>query len=87
MTPDIKYGSAYNALTKQQQDLMLDAYLPPDSDPREKRPAVVYMHGGGFRSGDKKYGAELAEKLVVRGYAVFSISYRLTADAWDPVSY
>ena len=66
---------------------MLDAYLPPDSDPREKRPAVVFMHGGGFKSGDKKSGAGLAEKLVVRGYAVFSISYRLTADHWEPETY
>ena len=29
---DIQYGSAYNQMTEQQQDLMLDAYLPPNSD-------------------------------------------------------
>ena len=32
---DIQYGSAFNAMTGQQQDLMLDAYLPPDSDSRD----------------------------------------------------
>ena len=30
--PDIQYGSADIKNGKQQQDLMLDAYLPPDSD-------------------------------------------------------
>ena len=29
---NIPYGSAYNTKTEQQQDLMLDAYFPPDSD-------------------------------------------------------
>ena len=33
---------------------MLDAYLPPDSDKRDKRPVVVHMHGGGFVGGDKQ---------------------------------
>jgi len=36
------------------------------------------MHGGGFRSGKKENGAKLATKLTMRGYAVFSINYRLT---------
>ena len=77
-TNNIQYGSAYNDKTEQQQDLILDAYFPPDSDTRDKRPAVVYMHGGGFTGGDKKWGSELAEELAMRGYAVFSINYRLT---------
>ena len=75
---DMQYGSAYNDKTEKQQDLMLDAYFPPDSDTRDKRPAVVFMHGGGFSSGDKKSGSRLAQELAMRGYAVFSISYRLT---------
>ena len=72
-------------MTEQQQDLMLDAYLPPDSDKREKRPAVVFVHGGGFRSGDKESGEEFAKQLTMRGYAVFAINYRLTGNYWPTV--
>jgi len=38
------------------------------------------MHGGGFRSGNKRNGtiANLAKNLTMRGYALFSINYRLT---------
>ena len=63
---------------------MLDAYLPPDSDERDKRPVVVFMHGGGFRSGDKQDDNVViyATELTMRGYAVVSINYRLTADYW-----
>ena len=63
---------------------MLDAYLPPDSDERDKRPVVVFMHGGGFRSGDKQdvNVVKYATELTMRGYAVVSINYRLTADYW-----
>ena len=57
---------------------MLDAYLPPDSDSRDKIPAVVFMHGGGFKGGNKRMGRKLALELTARGYAVFSVNYRLT---------
>jgi len=56
--------------------------LPPDSDKRDKRPAVVFMHGGGFKAGNKNMGTKLAKKLTKRGYAVFSINYRLTGNYW-----
>ena len=65
-------------MTGKQQDLMLDAYLPPDSDSRAERPAVVFMHGGGFKAGNKRGGRKLALMLAARGYAVFSVNYRLT---------
>ena len=51
---------------------MLDAYLPPDSDKRDKRPVVVVMHGGGFIDGDKREDNQVryAYELTMRGYAV-----------------
>ena len=61
---------------------MLDAYLPPDSDTREKRPAVVFVHGGSFNSGDKSIAEAFLRMLTQRGYAVFSINYRLTGNYW-----
>ena len=67
---------------------MLDAYMPPDSDTRDKRPVVVVMHGGGFTGGDKqdKDQVRYAYELSTRGYAVVTINYRLTGDAWTWVS-
>ena len=84
MIPDIQYGSSFNQMTQQQEDLMLDAYLPPDSDTREKRPAVVYMHGGAFVGGDKQMAGatDFVKMLTQLGYVVFSINYRLTGDHW-----
>ena len=64
---------------------MLDAYLPPDSDKRDKRPVVVVMHGGGFVGGDKEEGGQVryAYELSMRGYVVVSINYRLTGESWS----
>ena len=58
---------------------MLDAYFPDDS--RDKVPAIVHMHGGGFSAGNKRNNSivKYSHMMAMRGYAVFSISYRLTA--------
>lgn len=85
MLNDIQYGVAYNQKTEDYQDLMLDVYLPADSDSRDKRPAVVHMHGGGFLGGDKRNDSivKYSKMMAMRGYAVFSISYRLTGGYWS----
>ena len=63
---------------------MFDAYLPPDSDKRNKRPVVVVMHGGGFVGGDKLDGGQVryAYEFSMRGYVAVSINYRLTGEFW-----
>jgi len=59
-------------------ELKLDVYYPTN-DIRKVRTAVVYVHGGGWRQGDKSSGAGLIAmpELVKRGYLLFSINYRL----------
>lgn len=57
-------------------DLEGDFYLPEIGDP--PYPVVVLIHGGAWKSGDKTAMAYYARKLVERGYACFSINYRLT---------
>lgn len=63
----------------------LDVYLPPDSFERPL-PAVLLIHGGGWRSGDKNGARErnIGTNLAANGYAVFSISYRLNETEIDP---
>jgi len=58
----------------------LDLYLPAAGGPA--RPLVVWVHGGGWSSGDKN-GCP-AKWLVERGYAVASIGYRLSGQALYP---
>ncbi|MBS1807189.1 MAG: alpha/beta hydrolase [Acidobacteria bacterium] len=59
-------------------DLRMDAYVPTQRTARPF-PALIYIHGGAWITGDKDEGpieADLPE-LLARGYAVFSINYRL----------
>jgi acetyl esterase/lipase len=77
-TSDITYGTATN-LSGEVKTLTLDMYRPPANDPVTKRPAVVWVHGGGFSGGDKS-SPELwdqATTLARKGYVNVSINYRL----------
>src|SRR5689334_20083297 len=50
-TSDITYGSADDA-EGNTVTLKLDTYIPND-DSVDRRPAIVWVHGGSFSSGDK----------------------------------
>lgn len=52
-----------------------DLYLPIKEQP--SYPAILEIHGGGWVSGDKAQTRALCEVLVSKGYAVFSINYKL----------
>ena len=56
------------------QELKLDAYLPKGKGPF---PAVMLVHGGAWRFGGKWQLTHQGLYLARRGYAAFSISYRL----------
>jgi acetyl esterase/lipase len=47
------------------------------SSPSSPRPAVLLVHGGGFRAGTKESYIPLAVKLAEHGYAAATITYRL----------
>jgi len=54
-------------------------YYEPQGDMRAGRPAVLAVHGGAWRSGDKGWGAAIAAELCPSGYVVFSVNYRLSS--------
>ena len=58
----------------------LDLYLPPKSE--QPLPTIIWIHGGGWRNGDKRGGPALP--LVADGYAVACINYRLSQHAKFP---
>jgi acetyl esterase/lipase len=70
---DIQYATAG------ERSLRLDLFLPENAaDP----PLLIYIHGGGWRSGSKD---SCPMKFVIEhGYAVASIEYRLTQEAVFP---
>ena len=73
---DIEYGTANG------KRLLLDAYVPPAGEGR--RPAVVMIHGGGWRVGDKASWRPEAERLATKGWVAFSVNYRLDEPAVFP---
>lgn len=57
--------------------LIMDIYYPKAAT--APKPVIVYIHGGGWYSGDKTTGAgqDDISELVARGYLVAAINYRL----------
>lgn len=64
--------------TYSNESLEFDYYVAKKS--KNEAPLLVYAHGGGFSGGarDDKDFVTFATKLAQRGYAVASVSYRLT---------
>lgn len=48
------------------------------------RPAVVFIHGGGWRDADRGNGRPLILLLAAHGFVAVSIDYRLTGEAGFP---
>lgn len=82
VTSDIQYGQG--ATASGDIDLFLDIYAP-DEACDTNRPTVVFVHGGGFTSGNKSGGniSAIAEEITARGINLVSIQYRL--DPQDPL--
>jgi acetyl esterase/lipase len=63
----------------------LEMFLPAAPAPGgAKRPIVVFIHGGGWRSGDPHDYRFIARALVPQGYAVVLAGYRLAPRARYP---
>ena len=59
-----------------------DFYEPAGSPPPQGFPAIIYIHGGSWRSGNKHDFRKLATDLAAQGYAGFSIDYDLHAHSY-----
>ncbi|MGJ8650322.1 MAG: alpha/beta hydrolase fold domain-containing protein [Opitutaceae bacterium] len=66
---DIEYASIDG------QSLKLDLYLPKATEATP--PLIVWIHGGGWKSGDKANMPPAVLRLSGEGYAIASINYRL----------
>jgi acetyl esterase/lipase len=61
--------------------LRADLYQPA-GDTAPARPLIIWLHGGGFTTGDKASPqmVDIATAFARRGYVTASINYRLSAD-------
>jgi acetyl esterase/lipase len=63
----------------------LDLYLPKKRSTEKPLPLIVYIHGGGWRNGDKSGGLNWVAPMLDSGdYAGASIGYRLTGESQWP---
>jgi dienelactone hydrolase len=63
-------------------NLRMDIYQPR-GDTGSNRPAIVWVHGGNFRTGTRSQLASFATDFAIKGYVTAAIDYRLLR-AFDP---
>lgn len=66
---------------KENRALHLDAFY---NKKQKNNPAVIMIHGGGWRSGNKNQMQVLAQEIALKGYSCFAIEYRLSLEAKYP---
>jgi acetyl esterase/lipase len=59
------------------QHLKLDLARPAEVKEGQRLPAVLCIHGGGFRAGNRKGWDGFCKKLAERGYVAVTVEYRL----------
>ena len=72
---DVQYGTGAG------RPLHLDV-LTPEADREERRPAVIYIHGGGWAGGERTWTPNRI--LADGGFFTASISYRFSSEAIFP---
>lgn len=68
---DVSYGGQAQPWQR------LDVYRPRGASARDRLPALLYVHGGGFRVLSKESHWMMALPFARRGFVVFNIDYRL----------
>lgn len=67
--------TTYRYLPTKDQFNLLNFYQPIDDN--SKRPLIIYIHGGGWITGDRNNSLKFVYYLVKNGYNVMEMSYRL----------
>src|SRR6185503_13465200 len=63
--------------------LLIDAFYPKQQTSK-KRTAIIIIHGGGWRAGNRTLHYPLAQHLADIGYVCFTPEYRLSTEALYP---
>lgn len=81
MIPDVEYARL-NDTPFGDRRLHIDIFRPSDAE--TPLPAVIFIHGGGWNSGDKSLQHGLAAAVASHGYVTMAVEYRLTPEAPYP---
>lgn len=65
------------------RELHLDLLRPKKQG---KYPALILIHGGGWRSGNKSMEVPLAQQIAAKGYITAAVEYRLSPEALYPAA-
>jgi acetyl esterase/lipase len=65
------------------RNLHLDAYF---CNTFAQNPAIVIVHGGGWKSGNKSQMETFAQEMASKGFSCFTIEYRLSPEAKYPAA-
>ncbi|WP_207533885.1 alpha/beta hydrolase [Desertivirga arenae] len=77
---DINYCRVSSA-----RNLNLDVFYPAKKS-KKAYPAVILIHGGGWRSGERSQNIPLAQQLAKNGYVAVNAEYRLSTEALYPAA-
>ncbi|MFT3898674.1 MAG: alpha/beta hydrolase [Gordonia sp. (in: high G+C Gram-positive bacteria)] len=85
VTSNISYAPADSPVAgKYPADTMLDVYRAPGAT--GPAPTIVWIHGGGWVSGDKTDMAHYLTRLAGAGFTVLSLNYSLAPDRRYPLA-
>jgi len=65
------------------RDLHLDLFKPAKPG---KYPALIMIHGGGWRSGNKSMQVPLAQRIAAKGFVTVAVEYQLSLEAKYPAA-
>ncbi|MGQ0738052.1 MAG: pectinesterase family protein [Bacteroidota bacterium] len=68
-----------------ERSLKLDVFYPTEVS-MNKRTAILFLHGGGWRSGNKAMHYPLLQQLAALGYVCITPEYRLSTEALYPAA-
>ncbi|MFD1258538.1 alpha/beta hydrolase [Mucilaginibacter terrae] len=85
LPPSVKAdkGIAYTSIDGKM--LLLDIFSPKKAKAK-RQPAIIIIHGGGWRSGNRTQHYPLAQRMAQLGYVCFTPSYRLSTEALYPAA-
>jgi acetyl esterase/lipase len=67
------------------RDLHLDVFYP-SAKSKKPIPAVLMIHGGGWRSGNRAQHIPMAQQIAGKGYVTVTVEYRLSTEALYPAA-
>ena len=82
-SPSIAEEKNITYCTVGSRKFLIDAFYPKQQS-SNKRIAIILVHGGGWRTGNRTLHYPLAQRLAKLGYVCFTPEYRLSTEALYP---